>query len=119
MDRRLFLTLCALLPLPGFAITFEASKVVADTITRPREVMPVDLDGDGDLDLMASGAEGNQVVWWENRGTDGFRRAGEWLANVPDTKATKLADFDGDGLPDLLMAFVSPKARAKLEAAAT
>lgn len=110
MDCRLFLVLCALLPLPGSAITFEASKVVADTITRPREVMPVDLDGDGDLDLMASGAEGDQVVWWENGGTDGFRRAGEWLANVPDTKATKLADFDGDGLPDLLMAFGSPPA---------
>jgi hypothetical protein len=105
---RHLLVLCALLPLPGGAATFEPGKILADTITRPREVTPVDLDGDGDLDLMASGAEGTQVAWWENQGAAGFRRAGEWLASVPDTTVTKVADFDGDGLPDLLTAFGSP-----------
>lgn len=105
---RPLLLLCGLLPLAGNAITFEPSQVLADTITRPRDVTPVDLDGDGDLDLMASGGEGTQVVWWENQGPAGFRRAGEWIASEPDVRAVKIADFDNDGKPDLLVTYPTP-----------
>jgi hypothetical protein len=70
----------------------------------------LDLDGDGDLDLVTSHTVGDDpaaLIAWENDGTGRFtpapgtyfgdERAGDILAIVP-------ADFDGDGATDLFIA---------------
>lgn len=60
-----------------------------------------DLDGDGDMDVAASGWRiGNQFYWFENRD-------GEWVRhvvdeNLPETRTIRAVDFDGDGHLDLL-----------------
>ena len=60
-----------------------------------------DLDGDGDLDVAASGWRiGNQFAWFENRN-------GMWVKHMieeglPETRAIRAVDLDGDGHPDLL-----------------
>ena len=69
-----------------------------------------DLDGDGDLDLLARGEPG-RVRFWRNTGTPqraAFEVGAALLrdvagepVNVEDSSIPELADLDGDGGPDL------------------
>lgn len=63
-----------------------------------------DLDGDGDLDVVATAFDG-QLVWFAN---DGGRPPG-WTAHLVDDTCTgghwvNVADLDGDGSNDILVA---------------
>jgi hypothetical protein len=66
-------------------------------------VYPVDMDGDGDIDVLGSAATADDVAWWEN--TDGvggawqFHLIGGFLDDVFDAKAE---DIDGDGDIDVI-----------------
>ena len=65
-----------------------------------------DFDGDGRLDVVASSwTRGNRFEWYRNPGKDGFAK--EWPAHVIEDKLSEtrticVADFNGDGRPDLL-----------------
>jgi hypothetical protein len=64
--------------------------------------LPVDLDRDGDLDLLTFTRDGS--TWhvtriWANDGAGVFRAAGELTGLVPQ----QAADLDGDGVLDLVM----------------
>jgi len=68
------------------------------------DVAVADFDGDGDLDVAASSWMANVVAWFENAGAPG---AGPWLKHmidpeIPEARTIRVADFNGDGHPDLL-----------------
>ncbi len=85
----------------------------ATTIAVPRNEITTDgeladLDGDGDLDIVAGdGSDGNNLVWFENPRPSGdpategsWKRheigiVGNWVKDV------EIADFDGDGRMDI------------------
>jgi hypothetical protein len=64
-------------------------------------VFPADVDGDGDLDVLAAG--NNTTVWYEN---DGTPSVGAWSSHTVGTGAASAyaADVDGDGDLDVLTA---------------
>ncbi|GLW29440.1 FG-GAP repeat domain-containing protein [Actinoplanes regularis] len=61
-------------------------------------VQAVDVDGDGRLDLVASGLTNGEVVWYQNPGWQ--RRT---IATLQKPVALEAADLTGDGRPDLVV----------------
>lgn len=63
----------------------------------------VDLDGDGDLDIVMSrwteDFKSQRSLWFENDGTGHFARISP--KTFPVTQAFKIADVNGDGIPDI------------------
>ncbi len=68
-------------------------------------LMLVDLDGDGDLDIVLSGATDLAVGIYENDGTGNFtdRSAGSGITNGLPISGLSAADYDNDGDNDILI----------------
>lgn len=81
--------------------TFGAQQIIADDAQNPEAIFVEDLDGDGDLDVLAAGFE--MISWYEN--INGLGSFGE--ANVISTKVIEgtsvcATDLDLDGDLDVL-----------------
>ena len=82
-------------------------RTVATGLNGPLWLASGDIDGDGDLDLMAT-STGDGTRWYANPGTAG----GTWLARTVMTwtgslRRSALADLDRDGDLDVAVAFYS------------
>ena len=83
--------------------------IVDNKAVRATHGHPVDLDGDGDLDIvMALGFNGppeaGEIVWYENVGKpgDGTTWKKHVLAKLPHAFEAIAADLDGDGKLDII-----------------
>lgn len=66
-------------------------------------VAAVDIDGDGDLDVLGAAFDANTIAWWENTAGDGSA----WTKITIDAaftgaRSVDAADIDGDGDLDIL-----------------
>jgi len=64
------------------------------------DVAIADLDGDGRLDLAATGWVGNTVAWFRNTTAGWDKHVIE--QNIAEPRTIRTADFNGNGSPDLL-----------------
>jgi len=84
---------------PARTVPFANPVTISSTFTGAADVAAGDLDGDGDLDVVAVAAGLGHVSWWENDGG--------WTLHPIGTMATGIsvidvADIDGDGDLDVV-----------------
>ena len=81
---------------------------VSMALSGPQRASAVDLDGDGDMDILSAA---DRVVWWENDGLQSFSEH-EIDASLGTVIAVCAQDVDGDGDPDILGACYGARAVA-------
>lgn len=87
--------------------TFGPQLVISTSAVRATTAHPADIDGDGDLDVIAASGGDANIAWYEN--TNGLGAFGPRIV-ISDTLsgawALDAADVDGDGDTDVLTASV-------------
>lgn len=86
---------------PLRAQLFAPAKEIAGSYS-PRDVRPVDLDGDGDKDIVV--AANNRILLFENNGSGEFRPNGTLFigSNVTGAISINTGDLDADGDLDVI-----------------
>lgn len=78
--------------------------VVTTDLMRAYDVALADFDGDGRLDIAATAWSGNHIAWFANPGAS---NPPNWKKEMIDpalmeSRTVRIADFNGDGKPDVL-----------------
>jgi len=86
-------------------VTFGSREVISSQFVKANSAVGVDIDGDGDRDVLACWVEDNTVTWHENVGGD----ASSWIShtvtiNIIGSRYANAGDVDGDGDIDVLTA---------------
>lgn len=81
---------------------------IAESFDAALSITAVDMDSDGDLDVMAAAssnfnAHGNEVAWWSNDGFGGGWTKFEIEDSTPTPTSVAPGDLDGDGDLDVLV----------------
>ena len=76
---------------------------ITDDFPAGHEATSADLDGDGDLDVIATGHKPGQVAWFENSGNPKAR----WIKHTlkqrwPNANQVIVADLNNDGRADIV-----------------
>ncbi len=80
-------------------------QVISDSAAEASSITAGDVDGDGDIDALATSVTDGRVAWYDNTGGAGT----DWEAHVISTAAVEAqsvqaGDMDGDGDVDALVA---------------
>ena len=101
MKKKLVFTLGLLVQFCVFAQFGERQQIGDDFQTS--RLVASDLDGDGDLDVLASGQNPDSVAWYENLDGQANFGAVHYISQTLNfTQSLASADFDGDGDMDVL-----------------
>ena len=83
-------------------LSFELSQLTTSfSVAMPRDLVPADLDNDGDLDLVGSDESSRKLFWFENRGFGSFSEEVD-IAGGNDHFDIEVTDFDYDGDMDIV-----------------
>ena len=80
---------------------FGSQQIITNTATDVADSAAADLDGDGDIDIVAAATGGDIVRRYRNNG-DGTWSTFNLVTNMPNTTCVHVADMDGDGDMDIL-----------------
>jgi hypothetical protein len=83
---------------------FSTKHIVSTQLNSSNSCAPVDLDQDGDMDIVGTSAGGNRLVWFRN--LDGLGTFSNEILLHQGERAyyVETPDVDGDGDPDIVLA---------------
>jgi len=90
-------------PLFGPGLFGEEQTVCYDSGKEPESIYAIDVDGDGDMDMVASWAHVQNyygTYWYENDGAQTF--TAHYVASSPESRGVFPVDLDGDGDIDII-----------------
>jgi len=102
MIKHLFLFV-ALLSFSFCFPQFGEQQIISIEALNPHDVITVDIDGDGDMDVLTASAGDEKIAWYKN--LDGLGNFGEQQVitnNLQDTRCIFSSDIDGDGDMDII-----------------
>jgi len=85
--------------------SFDTQQIITTNVTEALSVFAIDIDGDGDADVLSASQQDNKIAWYEN--TDGLGAFGaqQIISELADGASSVFAaDLDGDGDIDVLSA---------------
>lgn len=85
------------------AITFTRHQV-ADNLKGAESVCGVDMDRDGDMDMLTATYSKNDVTWWENDGDESFAQHSIFNYQYNGVVSVFPGDLDSDGDVDVVSA---------------
>jgi hypothetical protein len=91
-------------PAIGFAQVTWTEHLLDGDFNGARGINVVDLDGDGDPDIIGCAQEGDEIVWWENLGANTFSTKQMIATFANGAENVSAADIDGDGDIDVVAA---------------
>ncbi|MDP8289184.1 MAG: carboxypeptidase regulatory-like domain-containing protein [Candidatus Electryonea clarkiae] len=97
----LFLAVLFLIPVTLFAQIEFTRHVVGTNFAGVHRAYPVDIDGDGDMDVTGAAYSADAIGWWENDGDMGFE-AHMITTNLNGANNVYAEDVDSDGDMDVL-----------------
>ncbi|MCP5090822.1 MAG: VCBS repeat-containing protein, partial [Gammaproteobacteria bacterium] len=93
------------------APNFDTASFTTHTITTGADgassTVAIDIDGDGDLDVLSADQNTDQIAWYENDGSGSFIATHVVSTNADAVISVTAADVDGDGDMDILSASFS------------
>ena len=83
--------------------TSWTEHIIDGDVQYPDCVYSADINGDGDMDVLAAVVQEDNIIWWENDNGSGT----SWIKHVVDTefayaKSIYAEDLDGDGDMDIM-----------------
>ncbi|MCT4581286.1 MAG: VCBS repeat-containing protein [Flavobacteriales bacterium] len=88
--------------------TYTASQIVAQgsVITETYSIELLDVDNDGDKDIVSASYGDNQIAWHENTGNGSFAALSIISSNADGARRVFIQDIDGDGDKDIVSASI-------------
>ena len=94
--------------------TVWTKEVIAQDLDGAHEVINYDADNDGDIDLLTSAYNSNQIDSWKNNGANPVVWTREPVGLHVGVNRALPADFDGDGDPDVIATGKFPTSKLSL-----
>jgi len=82
---------------------FSSRKLMNITADGAKSVFAVDLDRDGDLDVLSISSLDGRLLWYENSDGEGAFGPAQEITTLAGISAVYAGDFDTDGDPDIII----------------
>ena len=83
---------------------FSPHRVITTAADGAMSVHAVDLDGDGDADVLSASYNDDKIAWYENLGNGVFSSQRVIITGAGGARSVNAVDLDGDGDSDILWA---------------
>ena len=91
----------------GLGGTFGGEQVITKQAAYAHSAYAIDLDGDGDADVLSASYNDNKIAWYKNKGGGVFDNQQVITNSAIGAWSVFATDLDGDGDADVLSASIS------------